>query len=350
MEVQLPDARHLSDEVLEALRVRALHGIELGYSESDVADLLGVSRETVSRWWSAYRSGGLDAIPHGRTGRPVGSGRALSDEEARAVQDTLDRQSPEELGIASPLWTRRAVRELIRNLFGIELALRTVGEYLKRWGYTPQKPRRKNRSQDPKEVRKWLEKTYPALEARAAREDAEIHWCDEMGIGANDSSGRGYSRVGQTPELQVSGQRFRVNMVSTITNQGKLRFMTYTGTMTAVVFISFLERLLRGADKKIFLIVDRLKVHTSAAVDAWVAERRDRIEIFTLPRGTPELNPDEYLNNDTKRGVNAARLPETRDELRSNLQCFMHKLVNLPQHIMNYFQHPCITYAAAADM
>src|SRR5438067_10020094 len=82
MAVSLPDARELSDEVLEALRLRALHGCELGFTEAEMADLLGVCRETVSHWWSAYAQGGLDALPHARTGRPLGSGRTLSDAQA----------------------------------------------------------------------------------------------------------------------------------------------------------------------------------------------------------------------------------------------------------------------------
>src|ERR1700719_4415757 len=81
MAVSLPDARELSDEVLEALRLRALHGCQLGFTEAEVADLLSVCRETVCHWWSAYADGGLDALPHDRTGRPLGSGRALSDQQ-----------------------------------------------------------------------------------------------------------------------------------------------------------------------------------------------------------------------------------------------------------------------------
>src|SRR5712671_2398889 len=142
MSITLADARQLSDEVLEALRFRALHGCELGFTESDVADLLGVSRETVCRWWSAYTHGGLDALPHQRTGRPSGSGRALSDEQADRIQRLLKTHSPEELGIAAPLWTRRAVGDLIRQELGIDLAVRTVGLYLERWGLTVKRPRR----------------------------------------------------------------------------------------------------------------------------------------------------------------------------------------------------------------
>jgi transposase len=191
MAVPLPDARQLSDEVLEALRLRALRGCELGFTEADVADLLGVARETVCHWWTAYAAGGLDCLPQGRTGRPTGSGRALDDEQAQHLQALIDDYSPEELAIAAVLWTRRAVQELIRREYDLPMPVRTVGEYLRRWGYTPKKPRRKARRQDPVEVRQWLEKTYPAIEARAATEKAEIPWCDETGVSANDHPGRG---------------------------------------------------------------------------------------------------------------------------------------------------------------
>jgi transposase len=103
MAVSLPDARQLSDEVLEALRLRALRGCELGFAEADVADLLGVTRETVCRWWSAYRAGGAEALPHNRTGRPRGSGRLLTHAQAQHLQELLDTKTPEALGIAAPL-------------------------------------------------------------------------------------------------------------------------------------------------------------------------------------------------------------------------------------------------------
>jgi len=350
MAVPLPDARELSDEVLEALRLRALRGCELGFAEADVADLLGVCRETVSRWWSAYAAGGLEAIPQGRTGRPLGSGRTLADGQAQHLQGLIDAQTPEALGIPSALWTRRAVGELIRREYGLRMPVRTVGEYLRRWGYTPKKPRRKARRQDPVEVREWLGKTYPAIEARAAREGAEIHWGDETGVSANDHPGRGYARVGAAPELPVSGERFRVNMVSAVTNQGKVRFMTYTSTLTAVVFLVFLSQLLKGARKKIFLILDRHPAHEAGAVAEWVQQHEGRIELFWLPRRAPELNPDEYLNNDLKSQVNAEHLPDTQTELESNCQRFMSKLKNLRDHVQSYFQHPKVQYAAAAGM
>jgi transposase len=113
MAISLLDGRELPDVVLESLRLRALHGCEQGYTEAMVAAILGVRRETVSRWWSAYMAGGLDALPQERSGRPEGSGRTLNDEQALHLQGMIRGHVPEDWGIASALWTRRAVRDLI---------------------------------------------------------------------------------------------------------------------------------------------------------------------------------------------------------------------------------------------
>jgi transposase len=201
MSISLPDARELSDDALETLRLRALHGIELGYNETELADLLGVCNETVSRWWTAYNAGGVDALPQDRTGRPVGSGRLLSDAQASHIRGLIDKNTPEKLGIGSSLWTRRTIGDLIRKEFGIDLADRTVGEYLRRWNYTPKKPQRHARKQDPREVVQWLYLTYPAIEKKAAEEDAEIHWCDEVGVAADHQPGTSYSPKGQPATL-----------------------------------------------------------------------------------------------------------------------------------------------------
>jgi transposase len=167
MAITLPDARQLSDEVLEALRLRALRACELEFSESDVAAMFGVARETVSRWFSAYQAEGLDSLPGERTGRPLGSGRTLNDDQAAHIQQRIDNNSPKDLGIAAPLWSRAAVRDLILKQYGIDMPVRTVGEYLKRWGYTAKKPSRHSKDQDPEEVREWLEETYPDIERQA---------------------------------------------------------------------------------------------------------------------------------------------------------------------------------------
>ena len=350
MAVSLPDARELSDEVLEAFRLRALHGCELGFTETEMAEVLGVRRETVCRWWSAYAQGGLGALPHERSGRPVGSGRALDDAQADRIQQLLRTRSPEQLGIAAPLWTRRAVADLIRQEFAIAVAVRTVGLYLARWGFTAKRPRRQARYQDPEDVRRWLEETYPAIAAQAARDGAEIHWGDEVGVAADQHPALGYAPAGEPATMGVPDPHVRANQISTITNTGAVRFMTYTRTMNAALFLVFLGRLLRSTPGKVFLIVDRLRAHMTPAVEAWVAAHRDRLEVFYLPSHAPELNADEYLNNDLKANVNAAGLPHNKGEVRSRIQGFMRRLLHLPEHVMSYFQHPAVQYAATLNV
>lgn len=346
MAITLPDARKLSDDILEALRLRALRGRELGFTEADLADLLGVSRETVCRWWSDYLAAGLDGLPGKRSGRPLGSRRLLSPEQGAHIQQLLDANSPEALGIASPLWSRRAVRDLIRKECGIVLAIRTVGKYLKRWGYTAKKPRRHARRQEPEEVRKWLEETYPAIESQAKKEGARIFWCDETGSAADEHPGRGYAREGERATMEVPKPHIHMNQISAISNTGAVRFMTYARTMNAALFVVFLDRLLRCTTGKVYLIVDRLKAHDTAAVTAWVKAHQDRLALFSLPASVPELNADEYLNNDLKGQINDQGLPNSKGELRSRIQGFMRRLLHLPEHVKSYFRHPCVQYAA----
>ena len=355
MTVTLPDARTLTEEVLEALRLRAVHARQLGFTECDIADLFGVCRVTVLRWCSAFERGGLEALPRERSGRPVGSGRTLSDAQALHLQEIIDQQTPQAVGIAQALWTRRAVRDLIRQEYDLDLPIRTVGEYLKRWGYTPHRPRRRAHQQDPVEVRQWLEETYPALAERAAAEGAAIFWCDEVGVGIDSHPGQGYARSGETPVNEVTGSHARVSAISAINNQGEAHFLTFTGTLDAPVFLTFLQLLLQQTSQKVFLILDNLRVHGvglygSAEVADWVAAHAERIELIPLPKYTPERNPVEYLNNDTKTEVNAQGLPRDQQELHANVDSFLHKLCSWPERIMNYFCHPAVQYAAATNV
>jgi len=350
MSIPLPDARQLSDEALQVLRLRALRGIELGYSEVQLADLLGVCHETISRWWTAYVADGLRSLPGNRTGRPLGSGRFLSEQQAKHIQEQIDHHSPQQVGIPHALWTRRAVRDLIRQEFGIDLAERTVGQYLRRWGYTSKKPQRHARKQDPDEIDKWLEETYPAIEAQAAREDAEILWADEVGVEADHHPGCGYARQGERATMDVPAPHIRVNQLTALRNEGTVRFMTYKGTRNAVTFLLFLTKLVEGASRKILLIADRLQAHQTPEVRAWLEAHKDRIEVFYLPSHAPERNPVEYLNDDLKGAVNEAGLPESRGAWYAHLMTFMDHLLSVPKHVVSYFLNPWVQYAAPIEI
>jgi transposase len=349
MAIELPEGRSESNDVLDALRLRAVHAREWGYAVIDIAAILGVREETVSRWCSRYDQGGQEALPGDRTGRPIGSGRLLNREQEQAIPQAIATKSPQELEIPSALWTRQAVRELIQQQVGIRLPIRTVGESLRRWGFTPQKPVRKASKHDPKAVTEWRERTYPEIERRAAKEGGEIPWGDETGVRSTCQHSRGSARPGATPELTVPGNRFSVNLIATITNQGKVRWMIDTGKRNAALFVVFLTRLLAGATTKIFLIVDHVSVHEAAVVDPWLADKTDRIEVFYLPKYAPERNPDEYLNCEVKANINTDGLPKDREELQGKLHRFMQRLAKLPARVASYFKHKYIEYAAVPE-
>jgi transposase len=322
----------------------------LGYSEVDLAVLLGVRNETISRWWTAYCVNGLNSLPGGRTGRPKGCGRLLSDAQADRIKGLIDDHTPEQRDLPHALWTRRAVRDLIRKEFHINLAERTVGQYLRRWGYTSKKPARHARKQKPDEVEEWLQRTYPAIEAQATKEDGEILWTDEVGVDADHHPGRGYARCGERATMEVPGPHIRVNQISAISNEGTVRFMTYKGSLNAAVYLLFLERLLAGASRKILLIADRLQAHKTPDVLAWAEAHKKHIELFFLPPYAPERNPVEYLNNDMKAEVNKTGLPNDQSTLRNRVVAFMDYLTGIPEHVVSYFMHPCVQYASPIEI
>ena len=106
-------------------------------------------------------------------------------------------------------------------------------------------------------------------------------------------------------KVSVFVKPHHINLISTITNQGKVRFMIYKNTMNSQTMIKFLKRLVKDADRKVFLVLDNLRVHHSYKVRDWLSEHEDQIELFFLPSYSPALNPDEYLNCDLKDGVHS---------------------------------------------
>ena len=140
-------------------------------------------------------------------------------------------------------------------------------------------------------------------------------------------------------------------MISSLTNRGKLRFMVYDGALNAGIFLRFLKRLVRGAQRKIFLVVDNLRPHRAKIVAAWVAANLDKIELVYLPPYAPEHNPDEFVNNDVKQAMARRQAPKDKAELKKGLTSYMRGLQKRPAKIRAFFQAPTVRYAArfAAD-
>ena len=241
----------------------------------DIAEIVEVNRDAVSSWIKLYQKGGLKALMPKGKGRPSGSGRMLTTEQEKEIQNCITDKLPDQLKLPFALWTRDAARLLILGKFGVKIAIRTVGAYLKRWGFTPQKTIRRTYERCEKRVQKWLTDDYPNIKERAQKEDAEIHWGDETGLRSDDVNGRGYAPKGKTPVCRAKGSPERINMTSTVTNQGKVRFMFYKEKMNADMLIKFMTRLVKSTDKKIFLILDYLRVPHSKKVKEVVGRTKN---------------------------------------------------------------------------
>jgi transposase len=341
------DPRTLPAAAQEQIRRQAVRLHKAGKNYADVARIVGASRNTVSRWCRSYEAEGVAALKSKTRGIKTGMNRTLTPEQEADIQRQLIDKMPDQLRLSFALWTRQAVGELIRQRFGIVMPVRTIGHYLKRWGFTPQKPLKRAYEQQPAAVTKWVEEVYPAIHARAKAEDAEIHWGDETGIRSDSQHGRSYAPKGRTPAIRLSAKYTSVNMISTVTNQGLVRWMVYDGTMDASVLIRFMHRLVRGANgRKLFLILDNLRVHHAKIVQAWLADHTQEIEVFYLPSYSPELNPDEYLNCDLKAGVHSKPPVRNKDELKAAVSSHMRTLQRKPGRVAKYFEHPAIRYAA----
>jgi len=340
------DARTLNQQTQYELRKQVVRLRKKGLDNKAISEIVGLSQCHISTICKKYERGGLDAIKPGLRGRRHGAQRELTAEQEVGIQKLLVDKTPDQLKLSFALWTRDAVRLAIKQLYGRDLPLRTISDYLKRWGFTPQKPTKRAYEQNPKLVAQWHETVYPAIQARAKQEKAEIHWGDETGIQNDAYNAKGFAPKGKTPVVRINATKSRVNMISSITNRGKVRFMLYKENMTSQVLIKFMSRLVKGADRKVFLIVDNLRVHHSKAVKAWLEEHEEEIAVFYLPSYSPELNPDEYLNGDLKQFIRSGVPARSEKALTKKTRSFMRKLQNRPKHVSNYFRHPKIAYAA----
>ena len=339
------DGRKLKLDTLEFVRKRAIELFNEGYNRGEVADILGVTRLSVGKWVKIYKQHGLKGLSLQKPGRKVGSGRRLTLEQEKKIQKMIRDKMPDQLKLPFALWNRRAIQALIKEQFEITLPTRTINHYLHRWGFTPQRPIKRAYEQNPKKVQEWLNNAYPAIKERAKGEDAEIHWGDETAVSSDCHYGRSYAPKGETPVVRRNANRFSASMISSITRQGKVRFMCYQGAMNSHLFLTFLKRLVKDSPKKIFLIIDNLPVHHSKPIKKWLTEHSDEIELFYLPSYSPELNPDEYLNRDFKQSIASKPPARNKNQLKKQLTSHMKSIQKLPERVKLYFKNPNVIYA-----
>ena len=155
---------------------------QAGQTYDAIAAQVGLSPTGVFDICKRHAERGAAGLKTGPRGPEPGYRRSLDADQEAETCDLIRRHTPDALGLPFALWSRAAVRGLILRRFGVCLAVRTMGTYLARWGFTAQKPLRRAYEQDPAAVRRWLRRDYPAIAARAKAEGGTIFWGDETGL------------------------------------------------------------------------------------------------------------------------------------------------------------------------
>lgn len=340
------NAKKVSIETQYEIRKTIVRMLKNGIKGKDIAKQLGVSKGHVSNVKKAYEQNGIDGIRPKKEGRKTGEKRILNPQQEKEIMGIIVDKDPMQLKFKECMWTRNNIRQLIREKYGIDIKPSTLGYYLARWGFSVQRPIKRAYKQDEKKIDKWLNEEFPGITERAKAENAEIFFGDETNIQNSCNYMRGYALKGHTPVVRTEAQKFKVNMLSAVSKRGKLRFTIYKDNMNAEKLIDFMGRLIRDVRKKVFLVLDNLRVHHSKKVQAWLEEHKEKIEVFYLPPYAPEYNPDELVNSDLKRAVGQKASPSSVDELEYNVRSHLKKLQLNPDKISSFFHAPFTAYAA----
>lgn len=336
--------RKSSENVLFEKKLIAVRLRKERKTYKEISNITGLSISTICKAVKKFKVCGAKNLKWKKRGVRKGTNKTLTKRQENHIIHIMTDRTPEQLKLKCCLWTLDSVNELIKQEYGIDMPERTISEYLRRWGFTVQRPSKQAMNQKPEQVKEWVEKQYPEIRDKAKGEKAEIFWADETAVQNVANYARGYSPKGVTPVLKIQTVKMHINMISAINNQGKLHFLLYSEAINSERLIEFMEALIKHSRRKVYLIMDNLRVHHSKEVTEWAKEHEDEISLFYLPPYSPEYNPDEYLNNDLKRTIGTQAMVKNIKELEFNTLNFMKKLKKNKPHIKRYFKHDKIKW------
>lgn len=303
-----------SADELERRRKQAVQAVADGEPRATVAKVMGVHVKTVSRWVRAARQpGGLTAKPH------PGPTPGLTDANLKQLAELLV-QGAKAHGWHNQLWTAARVAHLIEQEFDIRYHPEHVRAILKhRLGWTSQKPRRKARERNDKEVARWVGDEFPRIVRDAFRRQAHLVFLDESGFFLTPTVRRTLAPRGKTPVLGAWDCRDRLSAISAVTVSPvavhpNLFFEVFDHTAHAEQVVAFLADLHRRLGS-LTVVWDRGAIHDkSGLVQAWLANHPG-VVTEKFPGYAPELNPDEGVWGWTKYGRLSNLAANDTDEL-----------------------------------
>jgi len=322
----------------------AVQALSKGELASDVARVMKIPRRTLFTWIARYRHGGEHALQdRHKSGRP----RKAEATVLHWLYDAITLGEPRQYQLPFCLWTLAIVRRLLKKEHGVEMSKSGVSRMLKHLGLSPQRPIYRSYKRNPEEMKKYLDKTFPGLRAKARRVGAAIYFVDEASVRSDAHRGTTWGKIGQTPAVQDSGDRFSIRLISAVSPRGDMKFSSFTGRMNGIRFVNFLNKLRADVGRPIIVIADNASYHTGGVVKRYVKQTRGQVTIGSLPRYSPELNPDEQVWNHAKARL-AKLFVATKDEFKAALSSILLSIQSSTDLILSFFQLPDTQYAAKA--
>jgi transposase len=325
-------------------RCTAVDAVSAGHTVEAVAKVLNVSTRVIFLWLERYRHGGYDALREGdRSGRK----RKVNAEVMRWLYDAISRHDPRQYQFPFCLWTLAVVRTLLKRKFGIDLSKSGVSRLLGHLGFSSQRPIYRSYKRDPKKMKAYLQKTFPGLQEQARRIGAVIYFVDESAVRSDSHRGATWGLKGQTPEVEDSGDRFSLKLISAVSPRGDMRFQCFEGRMNGPRFVEFLKKLHADTGGPIIVIADNASYHRSGPVKSYMEQSEGQVVVEHLPAYYPDLNPDEQVWNHAKRRLGKLFLAN-KYEFKAALFSIMISIQRTRELVRSFFRLPGTRYAAEA--
>ena len=323
-------------------RRTVVEAVQRGDPIAVVARVFGVAVRSVFDWLSWYRQGGWSGLKEGRrSGRP----RKVSGGVIRWLYRAITLGNPLQYQFEFCLWTLAIIRQMLRREQGLELSKSAVSRLLGQMGLSPQRPIYKSYKQRPKELKRYLEETFPGLRALARRTGAVIFFVDEASVRSDAHRGTTWGKLGQTPVVRDSGDRFSLRLISAVSPRGDLKFAAFEGSMTGEKFVEFIQKLRQDVKRPLIVIADNATYHRSQPITDYIARSQGKVVVEHLPRYSPELNPDEQVWNQAK--LRLGRLfVSTKKEMKRAVLNIMRSIQHSIDLVQSFFELADTRYAA----
>jgi transposase len=291
-----------------------------------------------------YRSGGEDALREGaRAGRPG----KVDERLLRWLCGAITQDDPRQYQFSFCLWTLGIVRSLLKRRFAVQLSKSGISRLLGHMGLSPQRPMFRSYQQDPKKVEKYLKRTFPQIRRLAKERNAVIYFVDEASVRADEHRGTTWGKIGQTPVVQDSGDRFSVNMISVVSPRGDMRFRTFEGRMKEDKYFELLTDRLHDTDKPIIVIADNASYHSEKFSKKCAKKINGKVTLLYLPTYAPQLNPDEQVGDHSKVRLGKMFM-EIKERLVVEVRNVLRSIQMSRDFTLSFFQLKDTMYAADA--